>query len=78
VSGALPLVEPEARFRQNLHQALERTHRQHAAQRALGTRPAPRPKPSTPLAWWMVLAGIVATLAVLWGWRARQSAAPAA
>jgi hypothetical protein len=78
VSGAVPLVEPEARFRQNLHQALERTHRQHAAQRILGTRPIQRPKPSTPIAWWMVLAGVLATIAVFWGWRARQSAVPAA
>ncbi|MCC6456730.1 MAG: hypothetical protein IT328_17380 [Caldilineaceae bacterium] len=73
VSGAVPLVEPEARFREHLHQALERTHRQHAAQRTLGTRSVPRPKPSNPLGWWMALATLVATLALLWGWRARQS-----
>lgn len=78
VSGAVPLVEPERNFRENLHQALERTHRQHAAQRALGTRPAPRPKPANALGWWMVLAGVVATVAVLWGWRARQSTVAAA
>jgi hypothetical protein len=79
VSSAVPLVEPERHFRENLHQALERTHRQHAAQRALGTRrSAPRPKPINPVAWWMVLGGIVATLALLWGWRTRQSAMPAA
>jgi hypothetical protein len=77
VSSAVPLVEPEARFRENLHKALERTHRQHAAQRILGTRTAPRPKPASPLGWWMVLAGVVATLAVLWGMRSRQSAVPA-
>jgi hypothetical protein len=77
VSGAVPLVEPEPRFREHLHQALERTHRQHAAQRALGTRPVPRPKPSNPLGWWMALAAVVAAL-LLWGWRARQSAVPAA
>ena len=78
VSNAVPFVEPEARFRENLHKALERTHRQHAAQRVLGTRPAPRPKPANPLGWWMVLVGIVATVAVLWGIRSRQSAVPAA
>jgi hypothetical protein len=77
VSGALPLVEPEPRFRENLHQALERTHRQYTAQRMLGTRPAPRPKPANSLGWWMVLAGIVAAIALMWGWRARQSAVPA-
>ena len=78
VSGVVPPVEPERAFRENLHQALERTHRQHAAQRALGTRPVPRPKPSHPLSWWMVLAGVVATVALLWGWRARQATVPAA
>jgi len=78
VSGAVPLVEPERQFRESLHQALERTHRQQAAQRVLGTRPTPRPKQSTPFGWWMVLAGVVATIAVVVGWRWRQSAAPAA
>jgi hypothetical protein len=78
VSGAVPLVEPERHFRENLHQALERTHRQHAAQRVLGTRPAPRPKPSKPLGWWVALAGAVAMVALLWGWRWRQGTAPAA
>ncbi len=76
VSDAVPLVEPEPHFRQNLHQALERTHRQHAAQRVLGTRPAPRPKPSNLLGWWLVLLGGVATVALLWGLRGRQSAVP--
>jgi hypothetical protein len=77
VSGVVPLVEPAPQFRQNLHQALERTHRQHAAQRVLGTRPTAPTKPPRLLGWWMVLAGLAATLALLWGWRARQSAAPA-
>lgn len=72
VSGAVPLVEPERAFRENLHQALERTHRQHAAQRMLGTRPTPRPKPTPALRWWMVLVGLVATLALMWGWRSSQ------
>jgi hypothetical protein len=78
VSGAVPLVEPELHFRQNLHQALERTHRQQAAQRLLGTRATPRAKPANPYGWWMLVAGIVATLAVVWGWRWRQGTAPAA
>jgi len=77
VSNALPLVEPEQRFRQNLHQALERTHRQHAAQRILGTRPASRPKQNSLLGWWMVLAGALAALALVWGWRSRQNPLPA-
>lgn len=31
-------VSPEPQFRQDLHRALELTHRQHAAQRTLGTQ----------------------------------------
>jgi hypothetical protein len=77
VSGAVPYVAPEPHFRENLHQALERTHRQHAAQRVLGVRQAARPKAANPLGWWMVAAGVLATLALLWNWRARQSAVPA-
>ena len=78
VSGAVPLVQPEAHFRENLHEALERTHRQHAAQRALGTRSAPRAKPAKPLGWWIVLLGVLATITVVWGWRTRQASAAAA
>ena len=37
----VPQVEPTAQFRQDLHKALEMTYRQQAAQRQLGTRPAP-------------------------------------
>jgi len=77
ISGAVPFVEPERQFRQNLHQALERTHRQHAAQRILGTRPAPKPKQANKLGWWVALAGIVATVALLWGLRSRQNPLPA-
>ncbi len=33
VADAMPAVHPAPQFRQHLHQALERTHRQHAAQR---------------------------------------------
>lgn len=78
VSGAVPFVEPERQFRENLHQALERTHRQHAAQRVLGTRPASQRKPSTSVGLWLVVAGIVATIALVFGWRWRQNVAPAA
>lgn len=38
VAYALPPVQPAPSFRSSLHSALEQTHRQHAAQRALGTR----------------------------------------
>jgi len=39
VAVAVPAVAPEAAFRRNLHEALERTHRQHRVEEALGTRP---------------------------------------
>ena len=41
VAEAVTPVHPTPQFRQHLHEALERTHRQYAAQRVLGTRPAP-------------------------------------
>ncbi len=41
LAEVVPDVSPEPNFREELHRALERTHRQHAAQRTLGTRPAP-------------------------------------
>jgi hypothetical protein len=39
VAGVVPQVHPGAQFRQDLHRALELTHRQHSAQRKLGTHP---------------------------------------
>lgn len=81
VSDAVPLIEPTTQFREHLHQALERTHRQHAAERILGTRPLPRQQ-SFPLQWWFVLIGLVTglvmTLALWWGWRRQQGDTPAA
>lgn len=77
VSGAVPLVQPTAHFRENLHQALERTHRQQAAQRILGTRPVPRAKPSNQLGWWMVLVGMISVMLLVWGWRGLQNPARA-
>jgi hypothetical protein len=76
VSGVVPLIEPERRFRENLHQALERTHRQQNAQRVLGMRPAAQ-KQSTPFGWWMVVAGVLATVALYWGLRWRHNTLPA-
>jgi hypothetical protein len=40
VAVAVPAVAPEPDFRRTLHEALERTHRQHTVQVALGTRQA--------------------------------------
>jgi hypothetical protein len=60
VAQALPRVQPAAQFRQDLHRALERTHRQHLAQRKLGTRPVEASSP--PWAMLLVIAGIIALL----------------
>ncbi len=38
VAYAVPAVEPEPTFRQNLYDALERTRRQHLVEERLGTR----------------------------------------
>jgi hypothetical protein len=76
VSDAVPRVEPAPQFRAHLHEALERTHRQHAVERALGMRAQPQ-QASSPVNWWMVLAGLAATLALWWGWRMQQRDAPA-
>ena len=43
VAQAVPPVHPEAEFRQSLYEALERTHRQQAARRALGTHELEQP-----------------------------------
>ena len=40
---AYPAVPPDAKFRQDLQAALERTHRQQMAQRKLGTQGSARP-----------------------------------
>lgn len=78
VSVVMPPVEPTADFRRNLHDALERTHRQHNAQRILGARPARRASHSLQRSWILaavvtVVVGVLALL--LWqGQQARQQA----
>ncbi|MBX3012052.1 MAG: hypothetical protein KF832_11125 [Caldilineaceae bacterium] len=47
VDQAVPRVQPAPQFRHDLHKALELTHRQHHAQRVLGTR-VDKPEPQTP------------------------------
>jgi hypothetical protein len=67
VSSAVPLVQPAPKFRAELQEALERTHRQHAAQRVLGTRravSAPRRMP-TPL-WWLIPLFVLSVFALWW------------
>ena len=39
VAHTLPVAQPTPQFRDTLYKALEQTHRQHHAQRVLGTRP---------------------------------------
>lgn len=78
VADAMPYVQPAPDFRLQLHQALERTHRQHTAQRTLGTRPATPPAsaaiPPSKLA---ALVTLLLLLVVAWRWWARRVDAPA-
>ena len=61
VAQTVPPVQPEPRFRENLHSALERTHRQHTAQRVLGTRsPTPTGSP-----FWRTVAPVAVLLLAL-------------
>jgi len=52
VNQVVPRAQPAPQFRQDLHKALELTHRQHQAQRVLGTR-IETPEPQTP---WLMIA----------------------
>jgi hypothetical protein len=58
VAGVVPQVQPDAQFRQDLHRALELTHRQHTAQRKLGTQAEEPPS----LLWHSMLAASLAML----------------
>lgn len=55
VDQLVPRVQPTPQFRQDLHKALELTHRQHHAQRVLGTR-VETPETQTP---WTMIALII-------------------
>jgi hypothetical protein len=74
VSVAVPPVQPAPEFRAHLQQALERTHRQHAAQRVLGTRPVPR-RATAPGdgAWLLWTLALVGGLLLVWLWRRRAA-----
>lgn len=79
VAGALPQVQPAPDFRLHLHQALERTHRQHAAQRTLGTRPTTPPTPSyRPAGRMAALVTLMVLLVVAWRWWTHRAAPSAA
>jgi hypothetical protein len=62
VAHTVPLVQPAPQFRHHLHQALEQTHRQHAAQRMLGTRPPAQVEGS---AWGMITLFLIVTVTLL-------------
>ena len=68
VADTMPQVQPQAQFRADLHRALELTHRQHQAQRVLGTHyPLPVTKQSS-VAWWAVALTLLG-LACIGGYR---------
>ncbi len=62
VDQLVPRVQPTPQFRQDLHKALELTHRQHHAQRVLGTR-IDTPEPQT--AWGMLSLIVVIVVSVI-------------
>lgn len=62
VDQLVPRVQPTPQFRHDLHKALELTHRQHHAQRVLGTR-IDTPEPQTP--WGMISMLIVVVLGMV-------------
>jgi hypothetical protein len=54
-SEATQQALPDAKFRQDLHRALEQTHRQQMAQRQLGTRPGVTPATTRSRLKWVVI-----------------------
>ena len=69
VAVAVPAVAPEPAFRQNLYQALERTHRQYRVQEALGTRLLTDDGGRRFAVMWMT-GGLVICVAAIVGWLA--------
>jgi hypothetical protein len=64
VAQAMPSIQPTMQFRQELHRALELSHRQQQAQRILGTYPAAAEN-NLP---WGLLIGVAVLVTVLVGW----------
>jgi hypothetical protein len=76
MAAEVPPASPEPEFRANLHVALERAHRQHTAQRMLGTRGAAPQRRTRRWVWALALAALAG---LLWFWWAHNRAArPAA
>ena len=66
LADAVTDVQPDTRFRSDLQRALEQTHRQHAAQRQLGTRqPAPSETAASERTLLMVLGLLFVTMMLL-------------
>lgn len=75
MATAVPPVTPEPEFRAHLHEALERTHRQHAAQRMLGTRQVASRRRSSRGFWLVALVVLSGLLVAWWGSRRPRPAA---
>lgn len=75
LADAVPDVQPEEQFRQDLHRALELTHRQHTAQRALGTEPFKddATRDDRPLFVAFGLICLASLVLLLWGRRSAQT-----
>jgi hypothetical protein len=78
MAADVPPATPEPEFRANLHAALERAHRQQAAQRLLGTRPEAgthwvRPRRRTRR--WVWVLALAALAGLLWFWWTHNRAA---
>ncbi len=71
VADTMPQVQPQAQFRADLHRALELTHRQHQAQRVLGTRHTPPVARRLSGAWWGVALALLG-LVLVGGYRLRR------
>lgn len=74
VDEAVPRAQPAPQFRQDLQKALELTHRQHQAQRVLGTR-VETPEPGIPwtmLALLLVLIACTVSATLYWSKRRTQ------
>lgn len=75
VDQAVPRAQPTAQFRQDLHKALELTHRQHHAQRVLGTR-VETPETQTPWKLIALLIVVIVCMASVTGYLSKRRAKP--
>jgi hypothetical protein len=65
VPNSVPSVPPDSKFREDLHRALEETHRQQMAQRKLGARPEHGASPTNSRAFWLLLIGLLTTVGLV-------------